>query len=101
MKKYNAEILVDGDNFDIIFECDKERNKECKKNNCGYCNHTTDTRYAKENNSEYNKEELLILIKELQDTLFQVMFMNKNIKDICDSKTPNQIRELFGFKKID
>ena len=98
MKIYKAEIYVNEDNFDIVFECDKEKNKECNKKNCGYCHRTTDTRYAKEYNSQSNIKETLI--KELQETLFQVLFMGKTVKDICENKTPNQIRELFGFDKI-
>ena len=47
MKEYNAKIIVDNDNFVILFDCDKEMNNMCNKKNCDYCTYTTDSRYAK------------------------------------------------------
>lgn len=55
MKEYNAKIIVDNDKLNLIFECDKEKNKECKKNNCDICNHTTDSRYMKAKDRQHNK----------------------------------------------
>ena len=45
MKEYNVKILVDNDNFDIIYECDKDNNVECNKKNCGICHHTLNSKY--------------------------------------------------------
>lgn len=48
MKEYNIKAIVDKDELKLIFECDKEKNKQCKGyGNCRECNHTTDSRYMK------------------------------------------------------
>ena len=48
MKEYNAKIIVNNDELKIMYECDREKNKDCKGyGNCGPCNHTTDTRKIK------------------------------------------------------
>ena len=46
-KEYNIKAIVDKEDLKLIFECDKEKNKQCNKKYCGTCNHTTDTRYMK------------------------------------------------------
>ena len=74
MKEYNAKIIVNDDKFRIAYECDKVNNKECPGYlNCRECNHTTDSRYAKE-------------------------IMNE---DIFNRKTPNQIRKMFKFGEVE
>lgn len=48
MKEYNAKMIVNNDELKIMYECDREKNKDCKGYaNCGPCNHTTDTRKIK------------------------------------------------------
>ena len=47
MKEYDIKAIVNKDELKLIFECDKENNNKCKKNNCDICNHTTDSRYMK------------------------------------------------------
>lgn len=45
-------IIFEYDNgkIDVLYECDKEHNKECSKESCimyNYCNHTNNKNYAK------------------------------------------------------
>lgn len=48
MKEYNVKIIADNDELKMVFECDKEKNINCKGNgNCRECNYTTDTKYMK------------------------------------------------------
>lgn len=56
MKEYNTKIIVDNDNLKIAFECDKERNNECKKTNCDICNYTTNSKYIKARARQRNKD---------------------------------------------
>lgn len=49
IKEYEAKIIEeDGILKDILYKCDKARNNECNKKNCGrdFCNYTKDKRYA-------------------------------------------------------
>ncbi len=49
IKEYEAKIIEeDGMLKDILYKCDKARNIECNKKNCGgeFCNYTKDKRYA-------------------------------------------------------
>ena len=49
IKEYEARIIEeDGRIKDILYKCDKARNIECDKRNCGgeFCNYTKDKRYA-------------------------------------------------------
>lgn len=48
-KIYKAEIIeYDNGKTMIVYQCDKERNTECKGyNNCGACYLTTDKKFAK------------------------------------------------------
>lgn len=49
IKRYEAIIFEeDGKLKDILYKCDKARNVECNKKNCGgeFCNYTKDKRYA-------------------------------------------------------
>lgn len=138
MKEYNAKIIVNNDELKILFECDKEKNINCKGNgNCRECNHTTNSRYARattrvaftkgkhsitdkeviealDNEIEYYRHKIQMLerikdentnvidsneklIQELREVLIDITF---KCKDICDIKTPNQIRKLLGFETI-
>ncbi len=54
---YKADIFEYGSGrTEIIYVCDKDRNKECAKKFCGddCCTHTTDKKYAK--NFKENKK---------------------------------------------
>lgn len=72
MKEYNIKLLVDNDKAEFLFDCDKEKNKQCNKKNCNiYCNHTTDSRYmkakARQHNSNITDQEIIInLEKEIE-----------------------------------
>lgn len=72
MKQYNIKAIIDNDDLKLIFECDKEKNKQCNKNNCDeYCNYTTDSRYMKAKSRQRNKnitdKEIIInLEKEIE-----------------------------------
>ncbi len=47
---YKADILeYENGKIDILYECDKEKNKQCNKTNCSIdcCTHTLDKQYAK------------------------------------------------------
>ena len=49
IKEYEAKIIEeDGMLKDILYKCDKQKNVECNKRNCGgeFCNYTKDKRYA-------------------------------------------------------
>ena len=49
IKEYEAKIIEeDGMLIDILYKCDKQKNVECNKRNCGgeFCNYTKDKRYA-------------------------------------------------------
>ena len=49
IKEYKARIFEeDGVIKDILYKCDKEKNIECDKRNCGgeFCHYTKDKRYA-------------------------------------------------------
>lgn len=49
IKEYEAKIIEeDGMLKDILYKCDKQKNIECNKRNCGgeFCNYTKDKRYA-------------------------------------------------------
>ncbi len=48
---YKAEVFkYENGKTDILYECDKENNKECSKESCtryNYCTHTLNKKYAK------------------------------------------------------
>lgn len=49
IKEYEAKIIEeDGVLKDILYKCDKSKNIECNKRNCGreFCNYTRDKKYA-------------------------------------------------------
>ncbi|MCI8699726.1 MAG: hypothetical protein HFJ47_00085 [Clostridia bacterium] len=72
MKEYNIKLLVHNDKAEILFDCDKEKNKQCNKKNCSeYCNHTTDSRYMKakvrqHDNNITDQEIIINLEKEIE-----------------------------------
>lgn len=72
MKEYNIKLLVDNDKATFIFDCDKDKNKQCNKKSCNiYCNHTTDSRYmkakARQQDENITDQEIIInLEKEIE-----------------------------------
>ena len=69
MKEYNMKAIVDKDELKLIFECDKEKNKQCKGyENCRECNHTTDSNYMKAKSRQHNKhitdKEIIINLED-------------------------------------
>lgn len=65
MKEYNAKIIVDNDELKILFECDKEKNINCKGNgNCRECNYTTNAKYAKAKQRKIFDKEFEITIND-------------------------------------
>ena len=50
MKEFNAKVFhEEGKPDKVIYECDKEKNIECKGyKNCRECNYTTDIKYARD-----------------------------------------------------
>lgn len=55
-KEYNIKAIIDNDDLRLLFDCDKEKNKQCNKKYCGTCNHTTDARYMKAKARQHNKD---------------------------------------------
>lgn len=76
---YNAMLIERGDKTPgILFECDKELNKECSKRSCiKRCNHTTQIKYAKE-----CKNTTGIIIRCKADTTDMEQLI-KEIKELC------------------
>lgn len=127
MKEYNAKIIVNNDELKIAFECDKEKNKECKGyRNCRECNYTTNTRYMKakyrqiksdindkelvtnsDSEIEYYRDKIRLLenavknknkwLKEYQDILRSIIIKQE---DIFKLKSINEVRILLGYKPL-
>lgn len=126
MKEYNVKIIVDNDELKMAFECDKEKNINCKGNgNCRECNYTTDAKYMKARQRDkairdkdyiiklqdeiiYYKDRIRLLeninnqkgkkIKAYEDIFTKIIIEGKDIHEFL---TINQIRGLCGlnFKK--
>ncbi len=85
MKEYDIKVIVDRDKFNILFECDKEKNKECNKHNCnGYCNYTTDSRYmkakARQHNNNITDQEIIINLEK------EIEYYRNKLQKIKDNK---------------
>lgn len=79
IKEYEAKIIEeDGMLKDILYKCDKARNVECNKRNCGgeLCNYTKDKRYA----IDFAKE------KDIEVTETKVYVSGKLVRRIIDYK---------------
>lgn len=86
MKEYNIKAIVDKDELKLIFECDKEKNNKCKKNNCDICNHTTDSRYMKAKARQHDKtitdKQIIInLEKEIEYYRNKIGLLEKTNKE--------------------
>ena len=59
MKTYNGIITINEDRIDILYECDRNKNINCKgHNNCRDCEYTTELRYAKDISKDKTRLEL-------------------------------------------
>lgn len=79
VKVYEAKIIEeDGILKDILYKCDKARNVECAKTNCGgeFCNYTKDKRLA----IDLAKE------KDIQIIETKIYAHNKLVRRIIDYK---------------
>ena len=79
IKEYEAKIIEeDGILKDILYKCDKEKNIECNKRNCGgeFCNYTRDKRYA----TDFAKT------KDMQVIETKIYVANKLVRTIIDYK---------------
>ena len=64
IKAYEGKIIEeDGVLKDILYKCDKKKNIECDKRNCGgeFCNYTKDKRYAIDYAKESNDVQVNIV----------------------------------------
>lgn len=109
-KEYNITAIVQDNNLKLLFECDKEKNKQCSKRNCNkYCNYTTDSRYIKaktrqekkditdkelicnlESEIEYYKHELDLLNKVHKDDTEYINKQDELIKEYEDKQQKNK-----------
>ncbi len=74
---------------DIHYECDKSKNTECNKKNCGkeYCNHTLDKKYAKNYvNEEKTTRNVVAPIEKIKELILVNHPEYKNLK-LKDKKT--------------
>lgn len=118
-KEYNIKAIVDKDELKLLFECDKEKNKQCNKKYCGgdACNHTTDSRYMKAKARQHNKditdEELICNLEseieyyrnKLKQIYKDMILINKpnnatqiNIDTLCADNAIVQTRINYEYK---
>lgn len=79
IKEYEAKIIEeDGILKDILYKCDKTKNIECNKRNCGgeFCNYTKDKRFA----VDFAKE------KDIQIIETKIYASGKLVRRIIDYK---------------
>lgn len=101
MKEYNIKAIVDKDEMKLIFECDKEKNKQCKGyGNCRECNYTTDSRYMKAKARQFNKnitdKEIIINLENEIDYYRHKMDLLKKVHEenrYCINKQDELIKE--------
>lgn len=101
MKEYNMKAIVDKDELKLIFECDKEKNKQCKGyGNCRECNHTTDSQYMKAKSRQHNKhitdKEIIINLEDEIDYYRHEIDLLKKVHEEnrdCINKQDEVIKE--------
>lgn len=101
MKEYNIKAIVDKDEMKLIFECDKEKNKQCKGyGNCRECNYTTNSRYMKAKARQFNKnitdKEIIINLENEIDYYRHEMDLLKKVHEenrYCINKQDELIKE--------
>lgn len=105
MKTYSALIITDKDKIDILYECDKKNNKQCKKERgCRECNYTTELRYAKDISNEKTRLELKQEIYKKNNEIEEYKQTIRRIlkgENIYNFKTLNEIREIYNLKPIE
>lgn len=105
MKTYNALIIMDKDKIDILYECDKKNNKQCKgQNNCRECNYTTELRYAKDISNSKTRLELKEEMHKKNNEIEEYKRTIRRIlsgENIYNFKTLNEIREIYNLKPIE
>lgn len=101
MKEYNIKAIVDKDEMKLIFECDKEKNKQCKGyGNCRECNYTTNSQYMKAKARQFNKnitdKEIIINLENEIDYYRHEMDLLKKVHKenrYCINKQDELIKE--------
>lgn len=101
MKEYNIKAIVDKDEMKLIFECDKEKNKQCKGyGNCRECNYTTNSQYMKAKARQFNKnitdKEIIINLENEIDYYRHKMDLLKKVHEenrYCINKQDELIKE--------
>lgn len=101
MKEYNIKAIVDKDEMKLIFECDKEKNKQCKGyGNCRECNYTTNSQYMKAKARQFNKnitdKEIIINLENEIDYYRHKMDLLKKVHEenrYCINKQ-DELKEL-------
>ena len=95
-KEYNIKAIVDNDGLKLLFDCDKEKNKQCNKKYCGTCNHTTDSRYmqakARQHNKNITDKELICNLES--EIEYYRNKLNKINEDMVLTKKPNGVEEI-------
>lgn len=73
MKEFNAKVFhEEGKPDKIIYECDKEKNTECKGyKNCRECNYTTDIKYAR----DVSKDKMIIEEYIINGAKYQIGYL--------------------------
>lgn len=101
MKEYNIKAIVDKDEMKLIFECDKEKNKQCKGyGNCRECNYTTNSQYMKAKARQFNKnitdKEIIINLENEIDYYRHEIGLLKKVHEenrYCINKQDELIKE--------
>lgn len=103
MKEYNVKIIADNDELKMVFECDKEKNINCKGNgNCRECNYTTNAKYMKARQKDNsigikinleaeeaikNLEKLKQLLTEIKEEAYEIGIDLGQLKDYTTKRT--------------
>lgn len=99
-KAYEAIIFEEEEKItDIIYKCDKKRNTECKKTNCGTCNHTKDKKYAIDYYAEEESNFIDSINNEKYITRLLTFILNPNVS--CIVLSQKNVQELIKEIKVD
>lgn len=73
MKVFNAKVFhEEGKPDKVIYECDKEKNTECKGyKNCRECNYTTDIKYAR----DVSKAKMIVEEYKINGVKYQISYL--------------------------
>ena len=105
MKLYSAIIVTNNDKIDILYECDNNKNLNCKgHHSCRECEYTTELRYAKDISKDKTrlelKKELVKKDKEIEDYKQIIRYLREG-QDIFKYLTLNQIRKIYDLEPIE